>query len=288
MCRKRPERQGSREPVPEGPEIRRVADRLAEALAGRRIEEAFFAFEALKPYQAELEGSEVISVSARAKALLIGCDCGLTVYSHNQLYGRWEIVGRGERPDTGRQLRLGLHTAEQSCLLFSASDIQVLDRTGIETHPFLSRLGPDVLAGDTCLEGILERCRKEAFRGRQLGSLLLDQGFLAGLGNYLRSEILFRAGVGPRARPRELGGRRLRALAREILATAAQAYETGGVTNDLRRFRRLRGQGLSFGQARHWVFGREGEPCYLCGYRIERTDVSSRRLYYCPACQPES
>ena len=271
--------------MPEGPEIKRTTDRLAAALAGRTVEEVFFAFSHLKAFAAELAGNEVVSVYPRGKAVLIEFTGGLTIYSHNQLYGRWEVVRRGEVFETRRQLRVGLHTADTSCLLYSASDIEVLDEAGVKKHPFLRRLGVDVLADDTTLKVILARYRDEVFQGHQVGGLLLEQSFLAGLGNYLRSEILFLAGVDPHARLRELDGGQIRALARVTLKATVQAYKTDGITNDLRRFRQLQKKGLSFGESRHWVFGRDGEPCYACGEGIEKMSISSRRLYYCPACQ---
>jgi len=271
--------------MPEGPEIRRTTDRLAAALAGRAVDELFFAFPKLKSFAKELAGCQVTAVFPRAKAVLIQFDNGLTIYSHNQLYGRWEVVARGELPETKRQLRLALHTADQSCLLYSASDIEVLDAGGLERHPFLRRLGPDVLAEETDLEIILKRYRADKFQGRQVGNLLLEQGFLAGLGNYLRSEILFTAGVDPHARLRDLGAGELGRLARQTLKLTVQSYKTGGVTNELKRYRQLQKQGVSFHEARYWVFDREGEVCYKCGDRIERISVSSRRLYFCPTCQ---
>lgn len=271
--------------MPEGPEIRRTTDRLAAALVGRAVEELFFAFPTLKPFEKELAGCEVAAVFPRAKAVLIQFENGLTIYSHNQLYGVWEVVARGELPETKRQLRLALHTAEKSCLLYSASDIEVLDEGGLKRHPFLRRLGPDVLAEDTDFEAILERYRADRFQGRQVGGLLLEQGFLAGLGNYLRSEILFAAGVDPHARLCDLGAGQLRRLARQTLKLSFQSYETGGVTNELKRYRRLKKRGIPFHDARYRVFDREGEACYDCGDRIERISISSRRLYFCPTCQ---
>ena len=271
--------------MPEGPEIKRTTDRLAAALTGRTVEEVFFAFAHLKTFAAELAEDEVVSVYPRGKAVLIEFAGGLTIYSHNQLYGIWEVMSRGEVPETLRQLRVGLHTADTSCLLYSASDIEVLDEAGVKNHPFLRRLGPDVLADDTTPKVILARYRDEAFQGRQVGGLLLEQNFLAGLGNYLRSEILFLAGVDPHARPRELDDGQIRALARATLKTTVQAYKTGGVTNDLKRYRQLQKKGMSFGESRYWVFGRDKEPCYTCGAKIGKTSISSRRLYYCPACQ---
>ena len=159
--------------MPEGPEIRRLADELGAVLTGQRLEEVYFAFPGLRPFAARLSGQPVVRVYPRGKALLIEAACGLTVYTHNQLYGIWRVVARGQPPPTGRQLRLALHTGLHSCLLYSASEIDVLDAARLADHPFLRRLGPDVLAPDTGLDELLRRYRGEAFARRRLGALLL-------------------------------------------------------------------------------------------------------------------
>jgi endonuclease-8 len=53
---------------------------------------------------------------------LIGFSNGLTLYTHNQLYGRWLIITGSEYPDSSRQLRLAIHTGDHAALLYSASD----------------------------------------------------------------------------------------------------------------------------------------------------------------------
>ena len=68
----------------------------------------------------------VLRVDTRGKALLIRFEQGLTLYAHNQLYGRWYLNKRGTFPKTGRSLRVALHTETDSALLYSASDIAVL------------------------------------------------------------------------------------------------------------------------------------------------------------------
>src|SRR5690606_32203926 len=107
--------------------------------------------------------------------------------------------------------------------------------------------------------------------------------FLAGMGNYLRSEVLFAAGLLPQRRPRDLDDDERHALARELLAIPRHSYATRGIepargmredyltdTPDGFRFR---------------VFGREGEPCESCGTPLLRRQEGSRRLYLCPRCQ---
>ena len=271
--------------MPEGPEIKRVADELASVLVDEKVAKVTFAFAHLKPYEQKLMGRMVRQVRPRGKALLTEFVGGLTIYSHNQLYGRWVVAENGAVPDTGRQLRLALHTRVHSCLLYSASDIEVLDAAGIAVHPFLNKLGPDVL--ETAIEDIEGRYRDASFQGRQLGALLLDQSFLAGLGNYLRSEILFVARVFPLTRLRDIGEEQRVSLAQLTRSLTRQSYETEGVTNDLKSYELLRRAGRSFAESRYWVFDREAAPCYECGTEIVKISVNSSRLYYCPCCQPE-
>ena len=113
--------------MPEGPEIRRAADRIASVIEGRAVDEVFFAFPELKPWEDRLRGQRVRRAQPRGKALLIRFEQGVTMYSHNQLYGRWFIRERGVLPPTRRQLRAAIHTERPSALLYSASEIDLLD-----------------------------------------------------------------------------------------------------------------------------------------------------------------
>ena len=88
--------------MPEGPEIRREADRIEAAIRGQRIDEVFFGLERLSPWATTLTGATVEAVGTRGKALLTGFDNGYTLYSHNQLYGKWMIAKRGKLPRTNR------------------------------------------------------------------------------------------------------------------------------------------------------------------------------------------
>ncbi len=272
--------------MPEGPEIRLAADRIAEVLVGERIDDVSFAFPKLRRYERELIGATVTAVDTRGKAMLTRFDNGLTLYSHNQLYGRWYIAKRGQSPDTARSLRVALHTVTHSALLYSASDVDVLGEEALERHPFLRRAGPDILDESLTADAIAERLREPRFHRRSLGALYLDQSFLAGIGNYLRSEILYTSGLHPALRPVDLDKPALKKLARETLKISRRSYKTRGVTVTREYARRLKAKGLGYGQYRFWVFGRDGSPCYACDRKIERMAVNSRGLFYCPSCQP--
>ena len=272
--------------MPEGPEIRRAADRVARVLVGHVVEDARFHLPHLARFEKRLAGCTVTAVDTRGKAMLTRFDNGFTLYSHNQLYGRWYTMQRPRMPKTTRKLRVELHTVSRSALLYSASDIEVLTLRQVNEHPFLSRIGPDVM--DTELEAGELRLRllSSRFARRSSGALFLDQAFLAGIGNYLRSEILFVSGVHPSRRPLDLGGDELDRLARSTIHIARRSYRSGGITVPPALASRLKEKGWSFGKRRFHVFGRDGEECHLCGTGIERLTVSGRNLFLCPRCQP--
>ncbi len=271
--------------MPEGPEIRRAADAIADVLVDRPIETVRFGIPKLRRYASRLRGHRVMEVETRGKALLTHFEHGYSIYSHNQLYGVWQIVEGHRLPRTNRSLRLLLQTADHSAILYSASDIGVWETGELGMHPFLTRLGPDIMDRSLTWRDVLTRLKDPAFSGRQLSALYLDQAFLAGNGNYLRSEIIHRAGLDPRARPADLSRGELGQLARTTLEISQRSYRTGGITLAPRLARALQKQGLKRGSRRFYVFGRAGLPCYQCTRPIERADVGARRLYYCPTCQ---
>lgn len=272
--------------MPEGPEIRRAADKIHRALAGNQAQDVFFAFDHLKPYEDDLVGSTITQVTPYGKALVTAFDNGLGVYSHNQLYGRWVICKPQAVPATGRQLRFAIHTELKWALLYSASDIEVLALDQVPQHPYIAKLGPDTLDTTVTPEQVATRALDVAFRRRRWAGLLLDQGFLGGIGNYLRSEILYVAGIHPNQRPMDCHPTQIDAFARAALALPQQSYRHRGITNDLALAAHLKAEGQRRQDYRHWVFGRQGQPCHRCGTAIEKLILSGRRCYVCPGCQP--
>ncbi len=274
--------------MPEGPEIRRAADKIAKAIAHRPVEEIFFAFEHLKPYEAVFQGQTIVAVEPYGKALLTRFEAGLSIYSHNQLYGKWVIRKARNYPQTQRQLRLAIHNEQKSALLYSASEIEILAPEEIAAHPFLSQLGPDVVNPQTSRQTVIDRVKSDTYRRRRFAGLLLNQQFLGGLGNYLRSEILFVARLHPNQRPMDCTAAELDALAEAAIALARQSYQTGGITNDPALAAQLKQEGWKRWQYRHWVFNRERQPCHVCATPILKETWAGRRLYVCPTCQPAS
>ncbi len=273
--------------MPEGPEIRRTADRLAEALVGRRLQRVVFHLPAPAGSESRLAGARVVAVKARSKALLTRFDNGFTLYSHNQLYGRWEIHAGSTLPPSRRQVRVVLQVRDRMAVLYSATEIALLDEAGLADHPYLSSLGPELLEETTDEALVLARLSDPRWRRRALMGLLQDQKVLAGMGNYLCCEALHKVGVHPRQRPADLSPQRLRRLAGACLALTRQSYATGGITNELQRAEALARQGAGFEERRFMVYRRAGRPCYGCGTPIVKARIGGQPAFFCPRCQKE-
>jgi endonuclease-8 len=237
------------------------------------------------PALEKLQGKRVKEVGAQGKAFLIHFEGGQTLYAHMQLYGRWMFGKPGHEPKTNRLLRLSLATADQEARLYSATDIEMLNAAGLKKHAYLSRLGPDLLDPGTEQADLLERLQDKLFSGRRLAALLLDQTFWAGPGNYLRSEILFCAGLSPEMRPRDLNDEQQERLARAAQGLARRSLKTKGITTPPDLVSKAKKSGQTRRWYRHWVFNRAGRPCWVCESPVRKEEWSGRRLYRCLECQ---
>ncbi len=270
--------------MPEGPEIYRAARQLHTALVGQSIELTLL-YPPLKIRSPALKAATVVRMQARSKAMLTEFSTGDVLYSHNQLYGEWRVHSLGDMP-LARQQRLVMATAAHRVVLYSATDFAWL-RTGSEhAHPYLARLGPEVL-GEGVTPAVLA-ARLAGFPRRNLAAALLDQGVLAGLGNYLRADILFVARLSPLVRVGELSQSQLLALARVIHRLTWRSVRHDGVLMPLADYKALRASGADYEAARFFVFDRERLPCRVCRTPIARMDVGGRALFFRPACQQQA
>jgi endonuclease-8 len=273
--------------MPEGPEIRLAADKIAKVVLQQQITGIEFTFDHLRKFEKTLSGLQVTSIETRGKAMLTYFDDDWVIYNHNQLYGRWRIIKKGPRPKTNRQLRIAIETTKHAVLLYSATDISVMRKSELGNHPFLARIGPDILSQRPDVETILTRLLSPSFSGRQLAALLLDQRFLAGLGTYLCAEVLFASKLHPKTKASKCSPAMLRQLAGNILSVTQQSYKTEGIINPPELVKQIKARGVTNKENyRFAVYGRDGQACYQCGYSIERNNLGGRPIFHCPSCQP--
>ena len=271
--------------MPEGPEIWRSAQNLSDALKDRQVEQISFAFSELQQFESKLADQTITSVEPKGKAIITSFSGGLSMYSHNQLYGKWYVRERDDKPKTNRQLRVAIHNDEHSAYLYSASDIEILSHEKIKEHDYVKKLGPDVVHPGTSFQDVLSQYNDERYQNRKITTLLLDQGFLSGVGNYLRSEILFYANAFPFLKLKEYSPETKERLAKASVDLSKRSFETRGITNDPEIVEALKREKAKRSEYRHFVYGRTGKRCFKCGTNIKEDTTGGRKVYFCPSCQ---
>jgi endonuclease-8 len=273
--------------VPEGDTIHRLADKLRGALEGQRITSVKTAVAEVR--ERHLEGATVIAVTARGKNLLIGLSNGLTLHTHMMMNGVWHVYRRGERwRAPSFRLRIALETETVEAVCFGAPVVRLLRTDRLEADPRLGKLGPDLADAD--FDAAEAARRVASLPDRSIAEALLDQRSVAGIGNVLKSEVLFLAKVHPMTRAGSVEAdvlAHILTIARELMEKNVAVGKSGRhlVPGRVTRFtsRSLLGRGGEL-----WVYERRGEKCLVCATPIEmaRQGEDNRSTYWCPQCQP--
>jgi endonuclease-8 len=146
----------------------------------------------------------------------------------------------------------------------------------------LKRLGPDPLNGDGP-----ERMVAKVLKSRKsIGELLMDQTVAAGVGNIYRAELLYRARLSPFCVGKDVEEKTLRSIWKEagVLMKAGMVDRRIVTTKPADRPHKT-GQALK--EEAHYVYRRNGRPCFVCGTDVLKKEMAGRNLFWCPVCQAE-
>ncbi|THF63794.1 bifunctional DNA-formamidopyrimidine glycosylase/DNA-(apurinic or apyrimidinic site) lyase [Pseudothauera nasutitermitis] len=269
--------------MPELPEVETTRRGIQPHVEGRVPNEVRVRQPRLRqPVPAELAG-EIVgrplrAVRRRAKYLLLDFGHG-SVIVHLGMSGSLRVVP-AELP-AERHDHIDLVFGEQALRLRDPRRFGlVLWQAGeAESHPLLAHLGREPLE-----EGFDGAWLFRVTRGvaQPIKHLLMDARKLVGVGNIYAAESLFRARIHPLEPAGALGRKRCERLADEVRATLGEAIEAGG--SSLRDF--VGGDGKpGYFQQSYFVYGREGEPCRVCGSPVRRFVSAQRSSWFCPRCQ---
>ena len=146
----------------------------------------------------------------------------------------------------------------------------------------LKRLGPDPLNGD----GPEKMIAKVGKSRKSIGELLMDQVVAAGIGNIYRAELLYRARLSPFTEGSEVAEETLRSIWKEAgLLMKAGMVDRRIVTTKPSDRPHSKGQALK--EEAHYVYRRNGRPCFVCGTTVLKKEMAGRNLFWCPTCQAE-
>ena len=273
--------------MPELPEVETIARALRPQLKGRTILEAevrwarTVAVPSVKKFKEQIKGQQVREVSRRGKFLHLELTT-LHLLFHLRMSGDLSIKEGKIVPEKHDRLIVSLgpfpgRRKPKSSLVFN--DTRKFGRVWLikNMEEVTGRLGPEPLQAEFTSQWLFTALHS---RRRQLKPLLLDQTFLAGLGNIYTDEALHKAKLHP--------------LALSDAVTPKQADKLHGAIQTILR-EAIRRNGASFDwvyrggefQNHFRVYDREGKACPVCGTTIQRLVVGQRGTHICPNCQRE-
>ena len=263
--------------MPELPEVETVVRSIAP-LVGRRVVTAEFrcrrVLRGADPLvmAARLRGRRIAGVRRYGKFILVSIQGGGYLVIHLGMTGRLLLGG-----PVGKHTHAILTLDRGGVLLYDDSRQFGSLQYSREFPQRVRKLGPEPL--EVPFEEFAEALGR---RKTRIKALLLNQGFLRGVGNIYADEALFRAGIHPLAIASRVRGDRARRLHRAITEVLTEAIAAGG--SSISDYVDAQGR-KGFFQFSHRVYQRTGEPCVTCGAPIRRVVVTQRSSHYCPKCQ---
>jgi len=269
--------------MPELPEVETIVRQIRPRVVGRRIRAArvhwarTLQHPALERLDRSVRGRTVTRAWRRGKYFVLDLDDGQHLVGHLRMSGRLLVQEEAAPPYARASFALddGRHLVFTDVRKFGR--LAVVRRLGDALPP----LGPEPL--EAAFDGPWLR-RALAARARRLKPLLLDQSFVAGLGNIYVDEALHRARLHPLRPSDRVPGAAAHRLADAIRAVLTAAIAAEGSSFDT-FYRTPTGQPGAYQDA-FLVYGRAGRPCRTCGRAIRRLVVAQRGTHVCTRCQP--
>lgn len=277
--------------MPELPEVETIRRDLDKEAVGKRIKavdvtgmRSIRRHPNKKHFASKLIGHKISGVERKGKYLLVRLDGGDVLVVHLGMSGQLLLRGRKDPPDKHAHVVMTFTTGGQLRFVdprtFGELFVTAADHLADEV-PELAHLGFDPF------DDVMTWIRfGELLRARHsmLKTLLMDQRFLAGIGNIYSDEILFAAGLRYDRSSDSLSSQEVRRLYRSMVETLQDAIRHRGSSLSDEQYRDLFGEVGDF-QTQHKVYDREGQACRRCRSTIVRVKVNGRSHYLCTQCQ---
>ena len=276
-------------PVPELPEVQTIVDVLnAAGLPENRITAVFVHWPKTvatcctpEAFSRLLKGKTILGVRRRGKYIIFELNGKFWLLIHLRMTGRLELAALTSK--INRHVHVIMNLADGRRLIFH--DTRKFGRFYLTSEPasIIGSLGPEPLDSDFSANLLAKRLEG---RRRQLKPLLLDQKFLAGLGNIYVDEALWLARIHPLRSAHALTHKEVQSLHRAIRSVLRQGIRNAGTSLGRGKGNFISpqsDQGRNKNQLK--VFRLAGHPCKRCGHPIERIIVGQRSTHVCQKCQ---
>jgi len=268
--------------MPELPEVETIARKLKPQLIGKTIQEArlrwprTLAFPTARKFNSLIKGQVIHGVTRRAKYFILQLS-DFSLLIHLRMSGDLQIKEAKIKPQKHDRLILSLLSDDGGLSYLVFNDTRKFGRVWLtsDSEEVLGRLGPEPLSKRFTTEWLYKSLQE---KHRLLKPLLLDQTFLAGLGNIYADELLHLAKLHPLAASDSVTMEQAQALHQAICTVLKEGIRRNGASFDWVY------RGGEY-QNHFRVYDRAGKPCPVCGTRIERIIVGQRSTHLCPTCQ---
>lgn len=268
--------------MPELPEVETIARAIKPEIVGKIIVSAnllwagSLAVPSAKKFIAQVAGQKINRVSRRAKYLILHLQ-DYDLLLHLRMSGDILLREGRSAPEKHDRLVLNLRTKNGRLSQLAFRDPRKFGRIWLTENPqtFLGKLGPEPLEKAFTPQWLFENLQKKK---RLLKPLLLDQTFIAGLGNIYTDESLHIAKLHPLSHANALSPDQARNLHKAIQSVLREGIRRNGASIDWVY------RGGDF-QNHFRVYGRNGSPCPVCHAVIQKMTVGQRGTHVCPACQ---
>ena len=271
--------------MPELPEVETVVRGLREPLIGRRILSMWQDWAATihspnpAEFAARIAGQTITGMGRRGKYILIKLEHD-TLVIHLKMSGRLYVADTAAEHEADRWVHVRFELDGERQLRFS--DLRKFGRVYLtaDVAGLLAHLGPEPFSDDFTLAHLRAGMKG---RKRAIKALLLEQEFVAGVGNIYADEALFRAGIHPATGVDRLADDETARLHETIRDALEAGIEHEGAS--INWYRKPDGE-KGESQDHFYVYGRTGLPCRNCGSAINKIRLAQRGTHFCPECQP--
>jgi len=273
--------------LPEVESLRRILTRSAvgRTIVGARIGKLPLRRRVVPDFGAMIAGRTIERISRRAKYLMFELSGDSIILAHLGMSGSitHRHGGFDAREFDVKHDHLEFALDDASRLVYNDPRrfgmVRLITSDDLGAIAELKGIGPEPLSSDFNAEYLVEEARGKKVA---IKNLIMDQKIVAGVGNIYASEILFYAHVRPTRRAGRVKRAEIDLIVEFTPKVLRAAIGSGGTT--FRSYRDSRGKPGAFSK-RLMVYGREDEPCYVCGISIRNVVVGQRASFYCPKCQ---
>ena len=267
--------------MPELPEVETIKNELSPHIIGRRFTDVtvrdakLVRQPSVKEFRQKLRGKRIISLERRGKYLIFHLSDSMVLILHLKMAGALLLNPEQANPHT----RVIFHLDNGSQLIFT--DRRRLGAIWLVENELtvIGKLGPEPLTPKFTAETLAKRLQKHK---APIKAVLLDQSFIAGIGNMYADEALFAARIHPLRKANSLSPQEIKNLQKAIVYVLQSAIDNKGASVDTYK---LPDGELGTAHSSFSVAHRGGKPCPICGTPIQRFAIRNRGSYFCSNCQ---